>query len=65
MCRGVFTVGIALIEVMPGDNAVVSTNAINDYSYVNARSTNDVQLTRCATGLQLDWVLMVLISTLQ
>ena len=51
MYRGVFTVGIALIEVMPGDNTVVSTNAINDYSYVNARSTNDVQLTRCATGL--------------
>ena len=51
MYRIVFTVGIALTEVMPGDNAVVSSNAINDYSYVNARGTDDVQLTRCATGL--------------
>ena len=51
MYRGVFTVGIALIEVMPDDNAVVSANAINDYSYVNNRSDTPGQLTRCATGL--------------
>ena len=51
MYRGVFTVGIALIEVMPDDNAVVSANAITDYSYVNDRSNNNGQLTRCVTGL--------------
>ena len=51
----VFTVGIALIEVMVSDdavdNAIVSANAITDYSYVNDRNDNNVQLTRCATGL--------------
>ena len=55
MCRGVFTVGIALIEVMvidgAVDNAIVSANAISNYSYVNDRSDNNVQLTRCVTGL--------------
>ena len=55
MYRGVFTVGIALIKVMVSDytidNAIVSANAITDYSYVNDRSDNNVQLTRCATGL--------------
>ena len=51
MCRGVFTVGIALIGVMGSNNAIVSANAISDYSYVNDRSDNNVQLTRCATGL--------------
>ena len=53
---GVFTVGIALIGVMVSDdavdNAIVSANAITDYSYVNDRTDNDnVQLTRCVTGL--------------
>ena len=50
MYRGVFTVGIALIEVMGSNNAIVSANAISDYSYVNDRS-DDIQLTRCVTGL--------------
>ena len=53
--RGVFTVGIALIEVMVNgndvDNSIVSANAITDYSYVNDRSDNSGQLTRCVTGL--------------
>ena len=54
MYRGVFTVGIALIGIMVSDdavdNAIVSANAISDYSYVNDRS--DIgQLTRCVTGL--------------
>ena len=56
MYRDVFTVGIALIGVMVSDdavdNAIVSANAITDYSYVNDRPDgNDVQLTRCVTGL--------------
>ena len=51
MYRGVFTVGIALIGVMGSNNAIVSANAISDYSYVNDRSDNNGQLTRCATGL--------------
>ena len=56
MYRGVFTVGIALIGVMVSDdavdNAIVSANAISDYSYVNDRTdNNNVQLTRCVTGL--------------
>ena len=51
MYRGVFTVGIALIGVMGSNNAIVSANAVPDYSYVNDRSDNNVQLTRCVTGL--------------
>ena len=55
MYRGVFTVGIALIEVMVSNgvvnNSVVSANVITDYSYVNDRSDNKGQLTRCVTGL--------------
>ena len=55
MYRGVFTVGIALIGVVGSDGVVdrtiVSTNAITDYSYVNDRSDNNVQLARCVTGL--------------
>ena len=55
MYRSVFTVGIALIEVMGSDdavdNAIVSANAITEYSYVNNRGDNRGQLTRCATGL--------------
>ena len=49
--RYVFTVGIALIRVMGSNNSVVSANAVPDYSYVNDRSDNNVQLTRCVTGL--------------
>ena len=55
MQRGVFTVGIALTEVMVSDdavdNAIVSANAITNYSYVNDRSDHNGQLTRCVTGL--------------
>ena len=60
MCRGIFTVGVALIGVMHDDdgnlisNAIVSGNAIGDYSYVNARDGpigGSLQLARCVTGL--------------
>ena len=51
MYRSVFTVGIALIRVMGSNNDVVSANAVPDYSYVNDRSDNIDQLTRCVTGL--------------
>ena len=54
MYRDVFTVGIAVIGVMPGgSNAIVSANAIGDYSYVNARGgiPGGVQIARCVTGL--------------
>ena len=60
MYRGVFTVGIALIGVMYDSdgtrisNAIVSANALNDYSYVNARNgliSISMQLARCVTGL--------------
>ena len=51
MYRGLFTVGIALIGVMGSDNSIVSANAVPDYSYVNDRNENNVQLTRCVTGL--------------
>ena len=55
MYRGVFTVGIALTKVTVSDgsvdNAIVSANAITDYSYVNERSDNNGQITRCVTGL--------------
>ena len=47
----VFTVGIGLTEVMGSNNDVVSANAITDYSYVNDKSYNSGQLTRCVTGL--------------
>ena len=54
-CKGIFIVGVALIGVMPGgSNAIVSANAIDDYSYVNARDsdvTQGVQIARCVTGL--------------
>ena len=51
-----FTVGIALIGVMPsmGGNAIISANAIGDYSYINARGgilASGVQIARCVTGL--------------
>ena len=49
---GVFTVGIALIRVTDtSGNAIVSANAIDDYSYVNDRSANPNQIARCVTGL--------------
>ena len=60
MYRGVFTVGVALIKVMydgDGDiisNAIVSDNAIDDYSFVNSRDgsfSSSLQLARCVTGL--------------
>ena len=60
MYRGVFTVGIALIGVMYDDdgdyisNAIVSDNAIGDYSYVNGRDgpiSMSLQIARCLTGL--------------
>ena len=51
----VFTVGIALIGVMPDDGggALVSVNALTDYSYVNNRDgeTFGVRLAHCVTGL--------------
>ena len=36
---------------MGSNNNVVSANAITNYSYVNDRSDNKGQLTRCVTGL--------------
>ena len=59
MYRGVFTVGIALIEVMYNtdgnfiSNAIISANALTDYSYVNDRDriTQGIQIARCVTGL--------------
>ena len=52
MYKDVFTVGVALIGVM-NSNTIVSTNAIDDYSYVNARDgiTVPMQIARCVTGL--------------
>ena len=51
----VFIIGVALIGVMlGGSNSIVSANAIDDYSYVNARDgtlDNGVQIARCVTGL--------------
>ena len=37
---------------MPGNNAIVSANALTDYSYVNARdnNVNGVQIAHCVTG---------------
>ena len=40
---------------MPGDsgNAIVSANALTDYSYVNAADiiSDDIQIARCVTGM--------------
>ena len=56
----VFTVGVALIKVMPtqyrggvDNNAIISANAISNYSYVTLRniSYRGVQIARCVTGL--------------
>ena len=51
MYRGVFTVGIALTKVIDNNHAVITANALTNYSYVNGSSNSGVQLTRCATGL--------------
>ena len=61
MYRVVFTVGVALIEVMYNadgttisSNALTSANTLNDYSYIYARDSpgnNGAQLARCVTGL--------------
>ena len=59
--RGVFTVGVAITEVMynadgtRGSNALNSDNALTDYSYIYARDSpggnNGDQVARCVTGL--------------
>ena len=48
----IFTLGIALIGVNDS-NAIVSANALTDYSFINARDDNvtGVQIARCVTGL--------------
>ena len=52
MYRGMFTVGIAVIKVIGSNTAIVSANAIGDYSYVYAReSTFNSWIARCVTGL--------------
>ena len=59
MYRGVFTVGVAAIEVMYNTDgtfnsrAVILANALTDYSYINARDgdPNGVDVARCLTGL--------------
>ena len=62
MYRGVFTVGVAVTEVMYRANgtisshALVSATALTDYSYINARDGNAdlALLARCLTGLGLN-----------
>ena len=58
--QSVSTVGVALIKVMPAQNrggvdntAIISANAISNYSYVTLRgiSYQDVQIAHCVTGL--------------
>ena len=44
--RGVFTVGVAVLQ----GNNFDSANALTDYSYINAES-NSILLSRCMTGL--------------
>ena len=57
MYRGVFTVGIAVTQVMygPFNNSLISANALTDYSYIYARNSIHyhfgAQLARCVTGL--------------
>ena len=59
ICRGVFTVGIAVTEVMYNadgtinSSARISANALTDYSYINAREgdPNGARLAHCLTGL--------------
>ena len=49
----IFIVGIVLIGVKPDDNAIVSANALSNYSYVNARDSisQGIQIARCVTGM--------------
>ena len=49
----IFTVGIALINVSVGNQAIVSANAIGDYSYVNSRNDSYLYhyVARFVTGL--------------
>ena len=57
--RGVFTVGVAAIEVMyntggtVSSSAPISANTLTDYSYINARDgdPNGAFVVRCLTGL--------------
>ena len=53
MYRGIFTVGITVIRTIGSNNALVSANAIGDYSYVDARNNTygAGQIARCVTGL--------------
>ena len=61
MYRGVFTVGVAVTQVMynadgtRGSNALNSANALTDYSYINATDSpsggSGDQVARCVTGL--------------
>ena len=50
--RGVFTVGVALIN-STGNNAIVAANAVGDYSYFIARNVTGKKdiIARCVTGL--------------
>ena len=58
MYRGVFTVGVAVTEVMYNidgtikNRGLISANDLSDYSYINARDVPDGRwLARCLTGL--------------
>ena len=59
MYRGVFTVGVAVTEVMYNTDGTISSrelisaNALTDYSYINARddNPNGALLSRSVTGL--------------
>ena len=59
MYRGVFTVGVAVTEVIYNTNGtlssedLISANALTDYSYINARDgdPDGDRLARCLTGL--------------
>ena len=49
-----FTIGIVVTRATIDDNAIISANALTDYSYVNARDgmiDSGVQIARCVTGL--------------
>ena len=49
----IFSVGIALIDVSVGNNAIISANAIGDYSYINSRNDSYLYhyVARFVTGL--------------
>ena len=61
MYRGVFTIGVAVTQVMYNtdgsqrSNALNSANTLTDYSYINARDSpggaSGEQVARCVTGL--------------